>query len=40
MGLLELTKPLMLSWTLPRLYEVLFYVITNHSEFVKNASLR
>jgi len=37
---LQNSKPLLLGWTLHRLYEVLFYVITNHGNFVKTGPVR
>ena len=40
LGLLEQAKPMMLAWTLPKLYEILFYTLINHTQFNKNTTLR
>jgi hypothetical protein len=37
---LQASKPLLLGWTLPRLYQVLFHVVTSHAQFVKNGAVR
>ena len=39
-GLLGTSKPLILGYTISHLYQVLFYIITNHSNFAKNTAVR